>query len=111
MWPVLDLAPGDRRQLLRIAADLEESGADAFGRRARPNLRRICRLGAVVESDDHLMVGERNRLRVGLEADIEAALGSDGRHSRRAELVGPAFGGGGSADPDHQRHQRPGNPH
>ena len=57
------------------------------------------------------MVGERNGLRIGLEAHLEAALRPNRHNARRAKLVRPTFGRSGRAQSGQQRHQRPGDPH
>ncbi len=94
---VQNLAPRDPRQAFGVAADLEEGRAHAFGGERVEDLRRVGRLGAVVEGDDHLVVGERYRARIGLEADFQSALGSDRLDARRAEPVGAAYGSRHSA--------------
>ena len=76
------LAAGDLRQAFGVAADFEEGCADALLGERVQDLRRRPGGRAVVEGEDHLMVGERNRLRIGLEADLQAAL--------RADLDAPA---------------------
>ncbi len=105
------LAPRDPRQAFRVAADVEEGGADALVGQRVEDFRGRRGVRPVVEGDDHLMVGERDRLRIALEADLEAAMRSDGDDSRRAELVRPAFARRRGARAEHQRNQRARDPH
>ena len=92
MWPSRTSRRASCRQAVRVAADFEESGADAFGRERVKDLWRVVCVGTVVEGQDHLVVGERDRARIGLQADLEAALRSDRDDAGRAERVGPAIG-------------------
>ena len=104
-------AAGDLRQALGVAADLEECRANALiGERAQDFRRRLGG-GAVVEGEDHLMVGERDRSRIGLEADLEAALSADLDDARRSKLVGPASLRARRARAENDRSQRSDNPH
>ena len=57
------------------------------------------------------MVGERNGLGVGFQADAEAALRADRSDARNAELVGSAFGGRGAAKSGGEQENNGGGPH
>ena len=59
-------------------------------RRARQDFRRHFGSRAVVEGQDHLMVDERDRPRIGLQAHLEPALRADFDDARGSELVGSA---------------------
>ncbi len=58
---VQNLAPGEIGQRRRVAADLEEGGFHAFGLERVEDFRRVHGVRTVVEGEDHLVVGERNR--------------------------------------------------
>ena len=104
-------AAGDLRQALGVAADLEECRANALiGKRAQDFRRRLGG-GTVVEGEDDFMVGERDRSRVGFEADFESALSADLGDARRSKLVGPASLGARRAGAENDRSQRSDNPH
>ena len=116
MWwatvcPSLDLAPRQHRQRVDLAADVEEGRAHAFVGERLEHLRRRPRVRAVVEGEDHFVVGERNGLGIGLQADQQAALRADLGDARRAELVGPAFGGRSAAEAGGEREEDGGEPH
>ena len=96
--PFLDLAPRQQRQRVDFAADVEEGRAHAFVGERPENLRRRLGVRPVVEGEDHFVVGERDGLGIGLQADQQAALRADLDDARRAELVGPAFGGRSAAE-------------
>ena len=104
-------AAGDLRQALGVAADFEERRTNALVGERLEDLGRRLGGGAVVEGEDDLMVGERDCPRIGLEADLEAALRADLDHARRSELVRPAISRARSARAKSQRYQRPGDPH
>ncbi len=88
----LDLAAHQPRRVVGLAADGEEGGAHALRlQRVQDQGRRI-RVRAVVEGEDHLVVGERQGVAVGLPADLKAAFRADLLDPRRAERLGPAFG-------------------
>ncbi|MEY9919789.1 hypothetical protein ABIF99_006104 [Bradyrhizobium japonicum] len=70
-----------------VQADQEEGGAHAFLRQRRQHLRRRRRMRAIVEGQDDLVIGERQRLRKALEAHARRGLGVDAQNARGAERV------------------------
>ena len=74
---VQHLATGDLRQALGVAADLEEGRVHAFCRQRIEDFRGADRVGAIIEGQDHLVIGERDRLGIRLQANLKSALGSD----------------------------------
>ena len=108
---VQHFAPGDRRQALGVAADFEEGRADALLGEGAQDLRGRPGGRAVVEGEDHLVVGERDRLRISLEADLEAALDADFDDARRPELVGSTIRRPPGAHARKERRQRRRYPH
>jgi hypothetical protein len=93
----LDLAAGQRWLLVYLAADVEEGRARALVGERGENLRRRALVRAVVEGEDHLVVGERNGVGIGFQADQQSALRPHLGDARGAELVGPALGRRGGA--------------
>ena len=93
-----EFAPHEFGQVLDFAADQKERRAHAFLRERVEHLRRGFRVGAVVEGEDDFVVGEWDRLVVGLQADLQPAFGADADDARGAEFVRAALGGRGGAD-------------
>ena len=73
----LDLAPRQRRLGVELVADGEEGRAHALVGERLENLRRRALVRAVVEGEDHFVVGERDRRRIGLQPDQQAAFRPD----------------------------------
>ena len=79
-------APHQRRIRFGIAADEKEGRLDAFMRKRREHLAASsCGDGPVVEGQHHFMVGKIEALRIGLEADGEAALRRERERAGDAE--------------------------
>ena len=104
----LDLAARQRRLLVDLAADGEEGRAHALVGERGEDLRRRALVRAVVEGEDHFVVGERNGVGIGLQPDQQSALGPHFGDARRAELVGPAFGRRSGARARGEREERGG---
>ena len=92
VWPFLDFAARQRRLLVDLAADVEEGRAHALVGERLEHQRRRALVRAVVEGEDHFVVGERNRSGIGFQPDQQPALRPHFGDARSAELVGPAFG-------------------
>ncbi len=91
-----DLAPHQRGSRRGVAPNQEEGRADAFVAQRVEHARRRTRPRPVVEGQHHLVVGEREGLRVGLEPDMQGGRGGvDLDHARRAERARPRAAGHG----------------
>ena len=85
--PQLALDEGGKR--LRVSADQEERRLDAFLRQRIEHVRGGGAAGAVVEGERHFMIGERQRARIGFEADGHCRA-ADCERAARVERVGSA---------------------
>ena len=104
-------AAGDLRQVLGIAPDVEERGAYALVGERLEDLRRRRLSGPVVESEDHLMVGEGDGSRIGLQPNLQAALCADRDDARGSKLLGPASLSPCNPRAGEERRERDRNPH
>ena len=88
--PFREFAARQFRQRLHLRADHEKGRAHALRGERVEDRRRELRVRAVVEGEDHLVIRERQRLRIGFQPDFEAARGPDLHDARGAEFVRPA---------------------
>jgi hypothetical protein len=65
-----NLAARDLWQALRTTADVKKGGANTLLRERIEDPRSRPGVGSVVEGEDDFVIGERDRPRIGLEADL-----------------------------------------
>src|ERR1700751_3170380 len=81
------------RKRLGVAADKEESRFHAFPGERVEHFRSRASRGPIIESQNDLLVGERQASRIGLEADLQPAGSSNPQDAADPECILGAWGG------------------